>query len=316
MVLVDKLPSGKAVLEGAQFLAYMGLAYNILTPAKSISKATYSVKSGIAAAQRVFEVLEVENAITDKPNAIVKTSFDNEIIIENINFKYEEENVLKNFSLHVPIGKTVALVGQSGSGKSTIANLLTRFYDVNQGKITIDNVDIKDIDLHSLRSLMGLVTQDSILFNDTIKANISLGKIDATDDEVIAALEIANAYEFVKELPDGIYTNIGDSGNKLSGGQKQRLSIARAVLKNPPIMILDEATSALDTESERLVQIALENMMQNRTSIVIAHRLSTIQKADIIVVMQKGKIVEQGNHEELLVKNGTYSKLVSMQSFD
>jgi len=316
MVLVDKLPNGKAVLEGAQFLAYMGLAYNILTPAKSISKASYSVKSGIAAAQRVFEVLEVENEITDKPNAIVKTSFDNEIIIENINFKYEEENVLKNFSLHVPIGKTVALVGQSGSGKSTIANLLTRFYDVNQGKITIDNVDIKDIDLHSLRSLMGLVTQDSILFNDTIKANISLGKIDATDDEVIAALEIANAYEFVKELPDGIYTNIGDSGNKLSGGQKQRLSIARAVLKNPPIMILDEATSALDTESERLVQIALENMMQNRTSIVIAHRLSTIQKADIIVVMQKGKIVEQGNHEELLVKNGTYSKLVSMQSFD
>ena len=316
MVLVDKLPNGKAVLEGAQFLAYMGLAYNILTPAKSISKASYSVKSGIAAAQRVFEVLEVENEITDKPNAIVKTSFDNEIIIENINFKYEEENVLKNFSLHVPIGKTVALVGQSGSGKSTIANLLTRFYDVNQGKITIDNVDIKDIDLHSLRCLMGLVTQDSILFNDTIKANISLGKIDATDDEVIAALEIANAYEFVKELPDGIYTNIGDSGNKLSGGQKQRLSIARAVLKNPPIMILDEATSALDTESERLVQIALENMMQNRTSIVIAHRLSTIQKADIIVVMQKGKIVEQGNHEELLVKNGTYSKLVSMQSFD
>jgi subfamily B ATP-binding cassette protein MsbA len=238
------------------------------------------------------------------------------ISLENINFRYHEENVLKDFSLHVPKGKTVALVGQSGSGKSTIANLLTRFYDVNQGKITIDNVDIKDIDLHSLRSLMGLVTQDSILFNDTIKANISLGKIDATDDEVIAALEIANAYEFVKEFPDGIYTNIGDSGNKLSGGQKQRLSIARAVLKNPPIMILDEATSALDTESERLVQIALENMMQNRTSIVIAHRLSTIQKADIIVVMQKGKIVEQGNHEELLAKNGTYSKLVSMQSFD
>jgi subfamily B ATP-binding cassette protein MsbA len=210
----------------------------------------------------------------------------------------------------------VALVGQSGSGKSTIANLLTRFYDVQEGIIKIDGIDIKDMNLKSLRDLMGLVTQDSILFNDTIKANISLGKPEATDDEIIEALKIANAYEFVKDLPEGIYTNIGDSGNKLSGGQKQRLSIARAVLKNPPIMILDEATSALDTESERLVQIALENMMQNRTSIVIAHRLSTIQKADTIVVMQKGKIVEQGTHDELLTKNGTYSKLVTMQSFD
>jgi subfamily B ATP-binding cassette protein MsbA len=207
-------------------------------------------------------------------------------------------------------------VGQSGSGKSTIANLLTRFYDVQEGIIKIDGIDIKDMNLKSLRNLMGLVTQDSILFNDTIKANISLGKPNATDEEIIEALKIANAYEFVKDLPEGIYTNIGDSGNKLSGGQKQRLSIARAVLKNPPIMILDEATSALDTESERLVQIALENMMQNRTSIVIAHRLSTIQKADTIVVMQKGKIVEQGTHDELLTKNGTYSKLVTMQSFD
>ncbi|MFN7674881.1 ABC transporter ATP-binding protein, partial [Flavobacterium sp.] len=204
----------------------------------------------------------------------------------------------------------------SGSGKSTIANLLTRFYDVQEGIIKIDGIDIKDMNLKSLRDLMGLVTQDSILFNDTIKANISLGKPEATDDEIIEALKIANAYEFVKDLPEGIYTNIGDSGNKLSGGQKQRLSIARAVLKNPPIMILDEATSALDTESERLVQIALENMMQNRTSIVIAHRLSTIQKADTIVVMHKGKIVEQGTHDELLTKNGTYSKLVTMQSFD
>jgi len=223
---------------------------------------------------------------------------------------------LKNFSLEVSKGKTVALVGQSGSGKSTIANLLTRFYDVQEGIIKIDGIDIKDMNLKSLRDLMGLVTQDSILFNDTIKANIALGKPEATDDEIIEALKIANAYEFVKDLPEGIYTNIGDSGNKLSGGQKQRLSIARAVLKNPPIMILDEATSALDTESERLVQIALENMMQNRTSIVIAHRLSTIQKADTIVVMHKGKIVEQGTHDELLAKNGTYSKLVTMQSFD
>jgi subfamily B ATP-binding cassette protein MsbA len=260
--------------------------------------------------------MEQENVIVENPNAIDKKSFEDKISLKNINFRYENENVLKNFSLEIPKGKTVALVGQSGSGKSTIANLLTRFYDVNEGDITIDNINIKDIKTKSLRDLMGLVTQDSILFNDTIRGNIALGKPDATDEEIIAALKIANAYEFVKDLPDGIYSNVGDSGNKLSGGQKQRLSIARAVLKNPPIMILDEATSALDTESERLVQQALENMMQNRTSVVIAHRLSTIQKADRIVVMQKGQIVEQGTHDELLVKNGMYSKLVSMQSFE
>ncbi|MES2805898.1 MAG: ABC transporter ATP-binding protein [Bacteroidota bacterium] len=316
MVLVDKLPNGKALLDGAKFLAYMGLAYNILTPAKAISKASYSVKNGLAAAQRVFEVLEVKNEITDSENAIKKLTFEDSIEIKNINFRYEDENVLKDFSLQVKKGQTVALVGQSGSGKSTIANLLTRFYDVNEGTIAIDGIDIKDMNLHSLRDLMGLVTQDSILFNDTIKANIALGKHDATDTEIIEALKIANAYEFVKDLPLGIHTNIGDSGNKLSGGQKQRLSIARAVLKNPPIMILDEATSALDTESEKFVQVALENMMQNRTSIVIAHRLSTIQKADLIVVMQKGKIVEQGKHEELIAMNGTYNKLVTMQSFE
>jgi subfamily B ATP-binding cassette protein MsbA len=316
MVLVDKLPNGKAVLEGAQFLAYMGLAYNILTPAKAISKATYAVKSGMAAAQRVFEVLEVQNTITDKPNALVKASFDNEIAIENINFKYEDEKVLKNFSLQIPKGKTVALVGQSGSGKSTIANLLTRFYDVQEGSIKIDGTDIKDMTMNSLRNMIGLVTQDSILFNDTIKSNILIGKLDATDEEIIAALKVANAYEFVKDLPNGIHTNIGDAGNKLSGGQKQRLNIARAVLKKPPIMILDEATSALDTESEKFVQLAIENMMQNRTSIVIAHRLSTIQKADKIVVMHRGEIVEQGTHDELLALNGTYSKLVLMQSFE
>ncbi len=310
MVLIDK------TLEGAAFIAYMGLAYNILTPAKAISKASYGVKRGNAAAERVLEILEQENTIVSKENAIEKSTFDDNIDIKNINFKYEEETVLKDFSLQIKKGQTVALVGQSGSGKSTIANLLTRFYDVNDGTISIDGINIKDMNLQSLRSLMGLVTQDSILFNDTIKANISLGKLDATDDEIIEALKIANAYEFVKDLPQGIYTNIGDSGNKLSGGQKQRLSIARAVLKNPPIMILDEATSALDTESEKFVQIALENMMQNRTSIVIAHRLSTIQKADVIVVMQKGKIVEQGTHEELIAHNGTYNKLVTMQSFE
>ncbi len=310
LVLIEK------TLDGAVFLTYMGLAYNILTPAKAISKASYSVKNGLAAAQRVFEVLEVENEITNKPDAIIKTDFNESISLENINFRYENENVLKNFSLVVPKGKTIALVGQSGSGKSTISNLLTRFYDVQEGSVKVDGIDIKDMEMHSLRALIGLVTQDSILFNDTIKNNILLGKENATDEEIINALKIANAYEFVKDLPEGIETNIGDAGNKLSGGQKQRLSIARAVLKNPPIMILDEATSALDTESERLVQRALENMMQNRTSIVIAHRLSTIQKADNIVVMQKGEIVEQGTHEELLAKNGMYSKLVMMQSFE
>lgn len=310
MVLIEK------TLNGASFIAYMGLAYNILTPAKSISKASYAIKRGNAAAERVLEILDQENTIKSKKDALLKDTFESEISIKNINFKYEEENVLRNFSLEVKKGQTVALVGQSGSGKSTIANLLTRFYDVNEGTISIDGNDIKDLNLQSLRGLMGLVTQDSILFNDTIKANISLGKLNATDDEIIEALKIANAYEFVKDLPLGIYTNIGDSGNKLSGGQKQRLSIARAVLKNPPIMILDEATSALDTESEKFVQVALENMMQNRTSIVIAHRLSTIQKADKIVVLQKGEIVEQGTHDELIAMNGTYHKLVTMQSFE
>ena len=310
MVLIEK------TLLGSAFITYMALAYNILTPAKAISKASYNVKSGLAAADRVFSVLEEINTIESKENAIFKESFEEKVTLENINFRYEDENVLKDFSLVIPKGKTVALVGQSGSGKSTIANLLTRFYDVQEGTVRIDGLDIKDLDLHSLRALIGLVTQDSILFNDTIKNNILLGKQNATDAEIIEALKIANAYEFVKDLPLGIETNIGDSGNKLSGGQKQRLSIARAVLKNPPIMILDEATSALDTESEKLVQVALENMMQNRTSIVIAHRLSTIQKADLIVVMQKGRIVEQGTHEQLIALKGTYHKLVTMQSLE
>lgn len=310
MVLVE------GTLEGATFIAFMALAYNILTPAKQISKATYSVKKGDAAAERIFQVLHTESTIVDAPNAIEKQDFEEAIEIQNIFFRYEDENVLKNFSIKVPKGHTVALVGQSGSGKSTIANLVTRFYDVNEGSIKVDGTDIREISKKSLRSLMGLVTQDSILFNDTIRNNVALGKDGATENEIIESLKIANAWEFVQALPNGLETNIGDSGNKLSGGQKQRLSIARAVLKNPPIMILDEATSALDTESERLVQKALENMMRNRTSIVIAHRLSTIQNADRIVVMQNGEIVEQGKHDELLASAGTYSKLVEMQSFE
>ena len=308
MVLVDK------TLEAELFITYMALSYQILTPAKSISKASYSVKKGNAAAERVLEVLETENPISEIDNPIHQETFNNEVSINNISFKYEDEYVLKNFNLTVEKGKTVALVGQSGSGKSTIANLVTRFYDVNEGNISIDGNNIKNLSKKSLRGLLGLVTQDSILFNDTVKNNIGLGKENATDEEIIAAAKIANAHVFIMDLPKGYDTNIGDSGNKLSGGQKQRLSISRAVLKNPPIMILDEATSALDTESERLVQDALEKMMKNRTSIVIAHRLSTIQNADTIVVLLKGEIVEQGTHAELLELNGTYKKLVQMQS--
>lgn len=310
LVLIEKL------IEGTTFIGFMALAYGILTPAKAISKASYRVKNGIAAADRVFEILYHEDTMPEDNNAIKLSGFNDKIELKNVSFKYENEYVLKDFSMTVEKGQSVALVGQSGSGKSTIANLLTRFYDVNEGTISIDGNDIKNTTKTSLRSQIGLVTQDSVLFNNSIKNNLKIGKVSATDEEIIEALKVANAWEFVKELPEGIETNIGDAGNSLSGGQKQRLSIARAVLKNAPIMILDEATSALDTESERLVQDALENMMKNRTSVVIAHRLSTIQNADHIIVMKQGKMVEQGKHQELIDKKGVYYSLVMMQSFD
>jgi subfamily B ATP-binding cassette protein MsbA len=307
--------SNTSSLQPDEFMGYIVLFYTVLNPIKLITTSYYNIQKGEASAERIMQILNTENSIKDKPNALIKKDFNEEICFNNISFKYKNDYVLRDFTLTLKKGQTVALVGQSGSGKSTLANLITRFYDVNKGSISIDGIDIKDITKKSLRDLMGIVTQDSILFNDTVENNIKLGTENATDQQIKEASEIANAYEFIKDLPEQFKTNIGDSGNSLSGGQKQRLSIARAVLKNPPIMILDEATSALDTESEQLVQIALEKMMKNRTSLVIAHRLSTIQKADIIAVMKKGKIVEQGKHEELLAKKGEYFKLVSMQSF-
>ena len=306
--------SNTSSLQPDEFMGYIVLFYTVLNPIKLITTSYYNVQKGEASAERIMQVLNTENSIKDKPDASVKQDFKHKIEFKNISFKYKKEYVLKDFSLTINKGETVALVGQSGSGKSTLANLITRFYDVNKGEILIDGENIKNITKKSLRDLMGIVTQDSILFNDTIANNIKLGTPNANEKAINEAADIANANEFIKDLPQQFETNIGDSGNSLSGGQKQRLSIARAVLKNPPIMILDEATSALDTESEQLVQIALEKMMQNRTSLVIAHRLSTIQKADQIVVMKKGKIVEQGKHEELLTKKGEYFKLVTMQS--
>ena len=310
MVLIEES------LKAGTFIAFMGLAYNILTPAKAISKANNAVKIGNAAAERVMEVLDAVNPLSDNKKAKVISSFEKEIVFDNVSFKYDNEYVLKNFSLTIPKGKKIALVGQSGSGKSTIANLITRFWDVNEGRITIDGIDIRNITTHSLRKQMGIVDQKSILFNDTIANNISLGIENPTDEKIIEASKIANAHEFISDFSNQYDNPVGDGGGMLSGGQQQRIAIARAVMKNPPIMILDEATSALDTESEKLVQDALENMMLNRTSLVIAHRLSTVQNADLIVVMKKGEIIERGTHEELITNKGAYSNLVTLQSLE
>ena len=301
-------------LDASAFIVYLGLAYNILTPAKSLSRATYKVKKASAAAERIFHVIDNKSIVKEDKNAIDLNSFKNNIEIKDMIFSYEKESVINKLNLIIPKGKNIALVGQSGSGKSTLANLICRFYDVNSGSINIDGYNLKKLKKESLRNLIGLVTQDSILFNDSIKNNLLIAKSDASEKEIIECLKIANAWEFVKKLPKGIETNIGDSGNKLSGGQQQRISIARAVLKNPPILVLDEATSSLDSESEKLVQIALDNLMENKTSIVIAHRLSTIQNADKIIVLEKGKIIEVGIHKDLMKKDGVYSNLVKMQS--
>ncbi|APD06430.1 lipid A export ATP-binding/permease protein MsbA [Flavobacteriaceae bacterium UJ101] len=301
-------------MKGSEFVAYIGLFYTLLDPIKRFSKGFSNINKGRASAERIFEIIDTDVSIKDHENALSKQSFDSNITFENVYFQYDEKEVIQNFNLTLPKGKTIALVGSSGSGKSTLANLITRFYDVTKGSINIDQQNIKDIKLNDYRQLFGMVTQESILFNDTVFNNLILGKPDATLEEVTQAAKIANAHEFIMKLENGYQTNIGEGGGKLSGGQKQRMSIARAVLANPPIMILDEATSALDSHSEKLVQEALDNMMKDRTSLVIAHRLSTIQNADLIVVMEEGKIIEQGSHSELIDQKGAYKKLIELQN--
>jgi subfamily B ATP-binding cassette protein MsbA len=292
----------------------LGLAYNILTPAKGISKAYYNIKKGDAAALRVLEILEAKDDMEDVPNAKDIQTLEKEIRFDNISFSYDQNKVLEGFSLKIKKGQTIALIGPSGSGKTTVANLLNRFFDIQKGNLTLDGTPINILNKKSLYKLTGMVTQDAILFNDSVKNNIALGNPQATQKEIEEAAKVANASEFIEKLDQGYDTLIGEGGNKLSGGQKQRLSIARAILKDPDILILDEATSALDTASEKLVQEALENLMKNRTSLVIAHRLSTIQKADMIVVLNQGKIVETGSHKELIIQNSNYKKLVELQS--
>ncbi len=300
---------------GGEFIGYIAMFSQLLSPAKSLSTAYYNIQKGAASTERIEMVLQAENKITDKPNALTISDFKDKIEYKNLGFAYEETKVLKNINLEIQKGKTIALVGQSGGGKSTMVDLLPRFYDPIEGGILIDGKDIRDYKIKDLRNLMGIVSQQSILFNDSVLNNIALGIENVDREAVIEAAKIANAHEFIEKLPEGYDTNIGDGGGKLSGGQRQRLSIARAVLKNPPIMILDEATSALDTESEKLVQEALYKLMENRTSIVIAHRLSTIQHADEIIVMQDGEIVERGNHDNLIAQAGVYKKLTDLQAF-
>jgi subfamily B ATP-binding cassette protein MsbA len=305
-------------LEPSEFIAFIAIFSQVITPAKSLTTAWYNIQKGLASSERIYKILDAEVLIKDPIYPVDIKPFENKISFNDVSFSYVKEDgktVLKNINLDIPKGKTVALVGQSGSGKTTLADMLPRYYDVDLGSITIDGINIKDLRITDLRGLMGIVTQESILFNDTVFNNIAFGMENATEADVIAAAKIANANDFITAMSEGYQTTIGDRGSKLSGGQRQRLSIARAVLKNPPILILDEATSALDTESERLVQEALINLMKQRTTLVIAHRLSTIVHADEIIVMQHGEIVERGTHQELLNKNGYYKRLFDLQTF-
>lgn len=309
---------GTGSLSGAAFLGYFAVASQIVPPIKQITQAYNNIQKGLASEERIDKILQAENPIINKPNATKIDHFSKGIEFENVSFSYKKGDdgyVLKNISLSIPKGKTIALVGQSGSGKTTLADMIPRFYDTDLGEIKIDGISLKDLDIESLRKQIGVVTQESILFNDTIENNIAFGLEHIDKNKVMEAAKVANAHEFILQQPDGYQTNIGDRGGKLSGGQRQRISIARAILKNPPILILDEATSALDTESERLVQDALNNLMKNRTSVVIAHRLSTIVNADEIFVINKGELAERGSHKELLEKNGIYKKLFDMQNF-
>ena len=312
---------GSLILSGTQsitapsFIYYMVIFYSIINPAKDFSKASYSMQRGLASMQRIDKILQAQNTLKDPVHPTALPCMQQGISYRGVKFRYGEKWVIDGIDLDIKKGMTVALVGQSGSGKTTLADLLPRFYDVQEGGIFIDGIDTRDVTKESLRALMGNVNQEAILFNDTIYGNITFGVENATGDEVIAAARIANAYDFIMATPQGFDTNIGDRGGNLSGGQRQRLSIARAILKNPPILILDEATSALDTESEHLVQEALDHLMSGRTTLVIAHRLSTIKNADLICVMQEGKIIEQGTHEQLIAKQGAYKHLVDMQTF-
>ncbi len=307
--------SGQAGLSPNGFIGYLLIFSQIINPAKSFSQAYYNIQKGMASADRIDEVLNAKNIIIEAPDALSKPTFDSEIRLRDVSFRYENEPVLRNVNLTIKKGQKVALVGQSGAGKSTLVDLIPRFYDTTMGEILLDGFPVKNLKIKDLRGLMGNVNQEPILFNDTFFNNIAFGENEVTEKDVIRAAQVANAHEFIVRTPEGYQTNIGDRGSKLSGGQRQRISIARAILKNPPILILDEATSALDTESEKLVQEALYNIMQNRTSIVVAHRLSTVVNADLICVMHEGRIVEQGTHHELIEKNGIYKKLHSLQMF-
>jgi ATP-binding cassette, subfamily B, bacterial MsbA len=302
-------------ISASAFVGYIAIFSQIINPAKAFSSAFYNIQKGIASVERINKITEAEESIKEPENALSHPSFNNSIEFKNVSFAYNDKHVLKNINLKIEKGKTIALVGQSGAGKSTLVDLLPRFYDTVSGEVLIDGKDVKQMKLQDLRALFGVVTQESILFNDTVFNNIAFGVENAKEEDVIAAAKVANAHEFVSQMENTYQTNIGDRGSKLSGGQRQRLSIARAVFKNPPILILDEATSALDTESERLVQDALNHLMQNRTSIVIAHRLSTIQNADEIIVMHEGSVVERGKHVELITKDGVYKKLCDLQTF-